>query len=77
MASCSVGPGVFDPQRLAMDFIKSVGIDPLMSGYKLFKLRDKATSKEVNLVFRQFAVRLGASSRQAQAWCLAGKGGHH
>ena len=51
------GLGV-DPVALCIEYIKSLNIDPNLRGYKLFNLRERATSKEIQIVYRKNSLDL-------------------
>ena len=70
MAAGSSGSGYLghDPVALTIDYIKSLGIEHSNRGYKLFNLRDKATSKEIASVARKLALDLHPDKARVTKW---------
>lgn len=70
MAAGSSGSGYvgFDPQAITLEYIKSLGLDHSCSGYKLLNLRDKATSKEIAIVARKYALDLHPDKNRVNQW---------
>jgi len=69
-SSASTGWGTNDQQARAMvwDYIRSLGLDPCATGYKMFNLRSQATAKEVALVHRHHAVALHPDKERLEQW---------
>ena len=57
-ASTGWGMSEHDAKAMVWDYIRSLGLDPLATGYKLFNLRSQATAKEVAIMHRHHAVAL-------------------
>ena len=57
-----------EPLALANEFLKDLGVDPLATGYSPFKLRDKATSKEVTVVVKKRALDLHPDKCKVDEW---------
>lgn len=70
MASGSSGSGFIghDPVALTIMYINSLGIDHSSRGFKLFNLRDKATSKEIHIVARKLALDLHPDKARITSW---------
>jgi hypothetical protein len=62
-----------DPKAIVWEYIRSLGLDPHATGYKMFNLRSQATAKEVALVYRHHAVALHPDKERLEQ-CLHSKG---
>jgi hypothetical protein len=72
-ASTGWGMSEHDAKAMVWDYIRSLGLDPLATGYKLFNLRPQATAKEVAIMHRHHAVALHPDKERLDQW-LMGKG---
>ena len=70
MATGASGSGFIghDPVALTIMYINSLGIDHNNRGFRLFNLRDKATSKEIQIVARKLALDLHPDKDRITQW---------
>ena len=66
--STSYGMHETDPKALVLEYIRSLALDPHGTVYKLFRLRNQATAKEVAIMHRHYAVALHPDKERLDQW---------
>jgi hypothetical protein len=72
-SSTSWGMHEPDPKAIVWEYIRSLGLDPHATGYKLFNLRSQATAKEVAIMARSHSLALHLDKERLEQW-LRSKG---
>jgi len=69
-SSTSWGMHEPDPKAIVWEYIRSLGLDPHATGYKLFNLRSQATAKEVAIMARHHSLALHPDKKMLDQWLM-------
>jgi virulence-associated protein VagC len=69
-SSTSWGMHEPDPKAIVWEYIRSLGLDPHATGYKLFNLRAQATAKEVAIMARHHSLALHPDKKMLDQWLM-------